>query len=179
MTITDDGGTPADDTDDRSTSDTLVISVNAVDDPEVAIADEYILDVDTDGTDEPDVNLTVPAIAGLLVNDEAADVDDVGGAGEQRHQAPAAEGGRHHGEIVQVAGAFPRIVGDVDVALGHGRGRKRGEKVLDAEGHRVDVAGSAGDGLRQHASTRIEDAGGTQGMGWTFRRAEQDTRCPG
>jgi hypothetical protein len=59
-----------------------------------------------------------------------------------------------------MAGTHPRIVGDVGVARLHRRNRKVADEVLHRFRHRVDVAGRAGDGLRQHAAPAVEDAGG-------------------
>ena len=49
---------------------------------------------------------------------EAADVDHVRGAGEQRHQLAVVEGGRGDDDVVEMAGALPRIVGDVGITFG-------------------------------------------------------------
>ena len=41
----------------------------------------------------------------------------MGGAGKKADQGALVEGRRDHCDVVQMAGAFPRIIGDVDVAL--------------------------------------------------------------
>ena len=69
--------------------------------------------------------------AGVGAEADAADVDDVRGRGEQRHQPVALEGRRHHGEVVQMAGAEPGIVGEVDVARPHRRGGIAVEEMAD------------------------------------------------
>ena len=90
----------------------------------------------------------------------SADVDHVGGAGEGADDPALAEHRRHHREVVQVAAGEPRVVGDVDVALAHDLVGVAGEEVLHGDGHRVDVAGRAGDRLGQHPALGVEDAGG-------------------
>ena len=73
---------------------------------------------------------------------------------------PLPEGRRDDGEVVQVAGAEPGVVGDVVVAGLHacrpGTSPGSGRRFH----HRVDVARRAGDGLGQHAALQVEDAGG-------------------
>ncbi len=63
--------------DENHTVLSVTITVTSVDDPEVAIADSYIVDIDDDPTNEPDTNLTVPNEIddGVLKNDSDADVD--------------------------------------------------------------------------------------------------------
>ena len=90
---------------------------------------------------------------------EAADIDDMRGRGEQRHQPALLERRRHDGEVVEVPGAEPGIVGEIDVARLHRLHRVLLEEVPDRQGHRIDVARRAGDRLRDHAAGRIEHAG--------------------
>ena len=70
------------------------------------------------------------------------------------------EGRRDDGQVVQVAGAEPGIVGDVVIAGLHRLGGELAQEVADAFRHRVDVTGRAGDRLRHHAPAQVEDAGG-------------------
>ena len=91
---------------------------------------------------------------------EAADVDDMRGVGEQPDDPAVVEGRADDRQVVQMAGAEPGVVGDEVVALAHRVGREFREEMADALHHRVDVAGRAGDGLRQHAAVQVEDAGG-------------------
>ncbi len=91
---------------------------------------------------------------------DAAHIDQVRGAGEQRDDGVVDEGGGDHDQVVQVAGALPGIVGDVNIARLHLRHRERLQEVADRAGHGVDVAGRAGDGLGQHAALQVEHAGG-------------------
>jgi hypothetical protein len=91
---------------------------------------------------------------------DAADVHEMAGAAEQRDQLALAEDRRGDDEVVGVAGALPRIVGDVDVAVFHRRRREMGDEVLHRFRHRVHVAGRAGHRLGEHAPVEIEDAGG-------------------
>ena len=91
---------------------------------------------------------------------DAADVHQVAGAGEQRDKlALPVEGGRRDHEVVEMAGAHPRVVGDVGVARLHGLEREVADEMLHRLRHRVDVTRRAGDGLRQHSSLAVEDAG--------------------
>ena len=91
---------------------------------------------------------------------DPADVGEVGGAGEQADQPAAVEAGRGQHEVVEVSGAHPRIVGDVDVALAHGLGRKVAQEMPHRFGHRIDVARRPGHGLGKHPSVAIEYARG-------------------
>src|SRR3546814_7598696 len=60
----------------------------------------------------------------------AADVDEMAGAGEQRHRLALPEGRGDDRQVVQMAGALPRIVGDEGVALAHRRDGKAVDEVL-------------------------------------------------
>ena len=64
-----------------------------------------------------------------------------------------------HGQVMEVAGGEPGIVGDVLVALPHGLGREAREEMLHRFRHGVDVARRAGHGLGDHAAPRVEHAG--------------------
>ena len=55
-------------------------------------------------------------LAGVGTPAPAAHVDHVGGGGEEADEVVAGEHGCRDGEVVQVTGALPGIVGDVDVA---------------------------------------------------------------
>ena len=68
--------------------------------------------------------------------------------------------GRDDGQVVQMAGTEPRVVGDVMVAGTHRRGGKLLQEMPDTFGHGIDVAGRAGDRLRHHAAVQVENAGG-------------------
>ena len=99
--------------------------------------------------------IDLPGIGSLA---EAADIDHMAGGGEQRHDAPVAEGRRHDREVVQVARAFPGIVGDENIALAHGLRGKFLDEMADRERHRVDMAGRAGHRLGKHPPGEVEDA---------------------
>ncbi len=81
------------------------------------------------------------------------------GCGEKPDRLALVKGRADHGQVMQMAAGQPGIVGDVVVALLHGGQRIGGEEMLDRIGHRVDVAGRAGDRLGQHAALGVEDAG--------------------
>ena len=61
---------------------------------------------------------------------------------------------------MQMPGALPGIVGDVDVAFEDIVRTDTPDEVRDGVGHGVDVAGRAGDRLGQHAALRVISAGG-------------------
>src|SRR5262249_39141793 len=90
---------------------------------------------------------------------DAAHIHQVRCASEQRDDAAIHERWRHHYQIVEMASAFPRIVGNVDVTLLHLRGGKHIEKMADRSGHRIDVTGRAGDGLGEHPAFEIKHTG--------------------
>ena len=98
----------------------------------------------------------LPAVGRLA---EAADVDHVRGAGEQRHQLAVMEGGRGDDDVVEMAGALPRVVGHIGIARLHGLDRELADEMDDAARHRVHVARRAGDGLGQHLAVEVEHAG--------------------
>jgi hypothetical protein len=109
--------------------------------------------------------------AALGAHAEAADVDNVGGVGEQADDGAVVEGGGDDSQVVQMAGTEPGVVGDVVVARAHGGGGEFLQEVADGFGHGVDVAGGAGDGLCHHAPVQVEDAGG-QVSGFAHRGGE-------
>src|SRR5262249_48633180 len=89
-----------------------------------------------------------------------ANIHDVRRAGEEADEASVVEGGRHHRYVVEMARALPRVVGDVDIAFEQVLAADATDEVRHCVGHRVDVPGSAGDGLRQHLALVVIDAGG-------------------
>ena len=124
-----------------------------------------------------DVEAFLVDLAGVGAHAAAADIDDVAGRGEQRHHLAAPEGRRDEGEVVQMAGALPRVVGQEDVAFLHGLRRELVEEVAHRARHRVDVAGRAGDGLRQHGAVEVEHAGRqVAGLARRGREAGADQR---
>ena len=72
---------------------------------------------------------------------------------------PFVERRRRDDEVVEMAGAHPRIVGDVGIARLHRVEREVADEVLHRLRHRVDVARRAGHRLRQHAALPVEHAG--------------------
>ena len=91
---------------------------------------------------------------------DPAHVHQMRRAGEQRDDAAVHEGRRHDHKVVQVAGAFPRIVGDVDIAFLHVGDREHLQEMPDRRGHRVDVPRRSGHRLGQHPPAQVEHAGG-------------------
>ena len=80
---------------------------------------------------------------------------------------------RQHGDVEEVPGRQPRIVGDEHVAGLERLRRERLDEVLAGGGQRVDVAGRAGDGLRHHAAAPVEQRVG-EVAGLAHDRAEGD-----
>ena len=98
-------------------------------------------------------------LAAVWSHTEPADIDDMDRAGEEPHRLGAQKGRADHGQIVQVAASQPRIIRDVMVAGPHGLQREGVEEMLDRRRHRIDVAGGAGDRLRQHVAVAVEHTG--------------------
>ena len=86
-----------------------------------------------------------------------ADVHDMSGAGKETDVFALMKRRGDHRDVVQVAGAFPRVIGDIDVALKDVFTPDPADKMRDRIGHRIDVARGAGDGLCQHLSVKIVD----------------------
>ena len=82
------------------------------------------------------------------------------GIGEKSYEAPVAEDGGRDGDVVELGGGLPRIVGDEHVSRMQALRRERLEKMPHPGRHGVDVAGRSRDGLRDHAASTVEDAGG-------------------
>ena len=98
-------------------------------------------------------------LAAVGTHAEPADIDDVHRAGEEPDRLAAQKRRADHGQIVQMPAGQPRIIGDVVVAGPHRLQRKGVEEMLDRRRHRIDMAGGAGDRLRQHVAVAVEDPG--------------------
>ncbi|MNL31000.1 hypothetical protein D3C87_1527680 [compost metagenome] len=81
----------------------------------------------------------------------------MGGTGEIANQIAIAKTRRDHGEIMQMASAFPWVVRDVHVALMNIFNTQVTDEVADRFGHGVDVTGSASNGLSNHFAGAVED----------------------
>ncbi|MNI13424.1 hypothetical protein D3C73_666520 [compost metagenome] len=90
----------------------------------------------------------------------ATDIDHVCRAGEITDKRAVAEARRNDGEVVQVTGALPWIVGDINVAFENVFRPDIADEVTDGFRHRINVAGRAGDRLGDHQAAAVEDAGG-------------------
>ena len=77
--------------------------------------------------------------------DAAADVGRVAAGGEEGDHAAAVEHRRDDRHVVDLAGRLPRVVGDQHVARLERVRRVGVHEVAHAGGHRVDVAGRAGE----------------------------------
>ena len=64
-----------------------------------------------------------------------------------------------NGNVVQMPGAFPRIVGDVHIAFKNMVRPYAPDEVLYGLGHAVHMTGCSGHGLGQHATLRVVYAG--------------------
>jgi len=89
-----------------------------------------------------------------------ANIDDMRRAGEKADQSALVERRRHDRNVVQMAGAFPGIVGDVDVALVHEVVADLANEMADGFRHCVDMARRPGNRLRQHPALDVIDTGG-------------------
>ena len=89
----------------------------------------------------------------------APHIDHVGRAGEVADEGAGPEHRVHDCEVVEVAGALPRVVGDVRVALVDPMRANVLDEVGYRGGHRVDVAGRAGHRLGDHPALHVVDAG--------------------
>ena len=88
-----------------------------------------------------------------------ADVDDMRGTGKEADQLATVKRRRDHGDVMQMARPLPRVVGDINVALKDVLPPDAADKMRHRVGHGVDVAGRAGDRLRQHLTVGIIDPG--------------------
>ena len=88
-----------------------------------------------------------------------ADVGDVGGTGEEPNQSAIVKRRGDHGDVMEMAGAFPRIVGDVDVTFKDVLATYAADEMANRIRHGIDVTGRAGDGLGQHLAFQIVNAG--------------------
>ena len=77
-----------------------------------------------------------------------ADIDNVRRASKIANQHPGFERRRHNSDVVQMACAFPRVVGDVDVAFLHRLHPDPPHEVGNGIGHGVYVPGRSGHSLR-------------------------------
>ena len=88
----------------------------------------------------------------------AAHVGDVAGAGEEGDAGALPEHGRHHGEIVEMAGAVPGVVGEQHIPRGQFGERVFLQELAHRRRHGVDVPGGPGDRLGEHCTARVEYA---------------------
>ncbi len=87
----------------------------------------------------------------------SANIDHVGRTGKEASQLALAEAGRHDREVMQMASAFPWVVGDIDVALVDVFATYIVDEVADRFRHGIDVAGGTGNSLRDHEACPVED----------------------
>ena len=80
--------------------------------------------------------------------------------GEKPHEMVIDKCRGDHGEIKKMAGAKPGIISHVHIAWSHTFQRYLFKKIADRGCHGVDMTRRAGNGLGQHATVEIKDAGG-------------------
>ena len=85
---------------------------------------------------------------------QSANIDHVHRRGKQSHHAFARKHRCDHGEIVEVAGAFPGVVGHIRIAGAHAVCGIFRQKMPHRFSHRIHMAGRAGYGLCNHAAIR-------------------------
>ena len=88
-----------------------------------------------------------------------ADVYNMGGAGKEPHKSAVVKRRCDHGDIMQMAGAFPGIIGDVDITLKYILRSDPPNEVAHGVSHGVDVARGAGHSLCQHPTVCVIDTG--------------------
>ena len=81
------------------------------------------------------------------------------GAGEVTDQLAVAKRWIDESKVVQMPGAFPRIVGNVRIPLVNIIAADVSDEVPDRLGHRIDVTGRAGNCLRYHVALMVEHTG--------------------
>ena len=106
-----------------------------------------------------DLQAFLEQIVGVRAKAAAADVGNVAGGRKQGHARTRLKNRRHHGEIIEVAGAIPGIVGQQHVARLQRRQRIAGEELAHGGGHGVDVSRGSGNCLGEHAAGGVEHAG--------------------
>ena len=99
-------------------------------------------------------------LGGVGAEASAADVDHMGGTAEVSDEPVPAEHRGDDGEVVEVSGALPRVVGDVGVTFIDAVGSDVLDEVGHRGGHGVHVARGTSDRLSDHAPFDVIDAGG-------------------
>ena len=90
----------------------------------------------------------------------AADIGVMDGRAEIGDDPSFAENRGDDGDVEEMAGGQPRIVGDQDVALGQAVGREFLNEMRAGGGQRVDMAGRAGHGLGDHPAFAVQQGAG-------------------
>ena len=111
-------------------------------------------------------------VAGAGADAVAADIGMVDGRADEGDRLVAVEDRRQHGDVEEMPGRQPRVVGHQNVA--------RLDAVVEpahqmgaGDRQRIDVAGCAGIGLRHHAPAPVEQRAG-EVAGLAHHRAERD-----
>ena len=91
---------------------------------------------------------------------KAANINDMRGIGEKPDNLAATKGGRDHGQVMQMPGREPRVIGDVVITWLHAGGGEFRQEVAHRFRHGIHMARRAGYGLGQHAPLQVKDAGG-------------------
>ena len=89
-----------------------------------------------------------------------ANINDMRSIGEKPDNLAAAKRGRNDGQVMQMPGREPGVIGDVVITWLHAGCREFRQEVADRFCHGIHMARRTGHGLGQHASLQIKDAGG-------------------
>ena len=69
------------------------------------------------------------------------------------------KGRRDHGDVVQMSGPLPRVVGNIHIAFEQVLATYPANEMMNGFRHAIDMTGRSGNRLRQHATRRIVNAG--------------------
>ena len=135
------------------------------------VPDDLVRHPDVARDEPPDEGVAAPpaGVAGdrdpeALLEDLAAegrvegapDVRPVGGDRDEPDEGAAGEDRGRHGDVLEVAGADPRVVGDDEVAFAPVRRRVLGEERVEGPGQGADEGGARDRGLGEGPSVPIE-----------------------
>ena len=80
------------------------------------------------------------------------------GTGKKTNQLAFLKRRADHGDVVQMPGTLPRVIGDIDITFEYIVATYTPNKVSHRISHRINVTGSAGYCLRQHLAPQVIDA---------------------
>ena len=124
----------------------------AADDAQQRLVDLPAFDKFHDRKEEP---FLIDLIA-IRPETAAANIDHMRGRGEEADMQAVSKDRRDDSEIMQMAGAEPRVVGNEDIAFEDVLGADGTGEMSHALGHRIDMARCAGDRLGDHPTPAVE-----------------------